>query len=280
MIALRQRLLDYHVTLAQTTFYVQTLFNFSEIHRDGLDAGSAFAVYYKNKKVVDLWGGYTNTKTEQPWKETTISMSFSVTNVMVALCMAVAVDRGYADYNHPVAHYWPEFSQQGKGNITIKHVLNHVAGVPMTSERMTLAKATNQEILVNMLETTKPMWPAGESHGFHVLTMGWIIDQIIRRVDPLHRSLGQFFDDVIAKPFDIDFYIGLPGHLHQHVADLQSTNNVELFSLHPLLQSIWSRTWKSLRYEDMASQVFIKGGDIMWTEFDEEDIYQFKTLTF
>ncbi|XP_002734808.1 beta-lactamase domain-containing protein 2-like [Saccoglossus kowalevskii] len=238
---------------------------FREIHEEGLDSGSAFAVYYKGNKVVDLWGGYENVETGKQWKQNTMSMTFSVTKAMVALCMAVAVDRGYADYNQRVAHYWPEFSQQGKGNITIKHVLNHEAGIPMTTERMTFDIAKDHSHLAHILETAKPMWPAGTSSGFHFLTYGWLVDQVIRRVDPMHRSLGQFFHQEIAQPFDIDFYIGVPVNLHQHVADLQSTNTFELFSLHPLLQSLWSRTWKSLRYEDMASQTIIKGGDITWT---------------
>uniref|UniRef100_A0ABM0M7B0 Beta-lactamase domain-containing protein 2-like n=1 Tax=Saccoglossus kowalevskii TaxID=10224 RepID=A0ABM0M7B0_SACKO len=98
---------------------------FRSLHEQGLEAGSAFAVYYKGQKIVDLWGGYANYDEEDPWLEETMSMVYSSTKGVSAICIAVAVEHGYLDYDQKISHYWPEFAQNGKENITIKQLVNH-----------------------------------------------------------------------------------------------------------------------------------------------------------
>ncbi|XP_022096972.1 beta-lactamase domain-containing protein 2-like [Acanthaster planci] len=140
--------------------------------------------------------------------------------------MAMLVDKGLLDYDKTVASYWPEFAQNGKDNITVRTLLNHQAGLSYTPEKMSLALLKDQDALGNVLARAPPQWKPGTAHGYHAMTFGLYASQLLRRVDSKHRTLGQFFKEEIAQPFDIDFYIGLPVESFHRVARLvgHSTN--------------------------------------------------------
>ncbi|XP_077998739.1 beta-lactamase domain-containing protein 2-like [Glandiceps talaboti] len=190
--------------------FKQVLRVFRKHHEQGLEAGSAFSVYYKGKKVVDLWGGYANVEAGDPWQQDTMSTFFSATKGVVALCIAVAVDRGYIDYDQKVADLWPEFGQNGKKDITVRQILNHEAGIPMTSQPLDLDVIKDNTKVGKIVASSVPLWKPGETHGYHSLNFGFVLSQIVQRVDPSHRTVGVFFREEIAKPFGIDFFIGLP----------------------------------------------------------------------
>ncbi|MGD8399208.1 MAG: serine hydrolase domain-containing protein, partial [Anaerolineae bacterium] len=174
------------------------------------EVGAACAAYHRGRQVVDLWGGYRDARTRAPWKEDTLVLVFSMTKGMAAMTLAVAHSRGWLDYDQPVAAYWPEFAQQEKGAITVRQLLAHQAGLCVVDERLDFDTLADPVALSDVLARQRPVWPPGSCHGYHALSLGWYEGQLLRRVDPQGRSLGEFFQDEIARPLDIEFYIGLP----------------------------------------------------------------------
>jgi CubicO group peptidase (beta-lactamase class C family) len=174
------------------------------------ELGGACCAYHRGEKVVDLWGGVRDKASGAPWQEDTMVIVYSATKGLAAMTLALAHSRGWLDYEAPVARYWPEFAQQGKEALTVRQLLAHQAGlfaldVPL--ERKLLA---DFDRLSAVLARQKPAWPPGERQAYHAVTLGFYENELLRRIDPKHRSLGQFFQDEIATPLGLDFYIRLP----------------------------------------------------------------------
>ena len=174
------------------------------------ELGGACVIYSQGQKVVDLWGGSRDHKTGAPWEEDTLVLVFSTTKGMAALTLAVAHSRGLVDYEERVARYWPEFGQQGKDEITVRQLLSHQAGLSAIDESLDLEVLADLDALAEILARQRPAWAPGTKHGYHCWNLGWYQSELIRRVDPEHRSLGQFFQDELARPLGLEFYIGLP----------------------------------------------------------------------
>jgi CubicO group peptidase (beta-lactamase class C family) len=174
------------------------------------EIGAAVAAYWHGEKVVDLWGGRRAPNGDRPWNEDTMVVVMSTTKGMAAMTLAVANARGWLDYDAPVARYWPEFAQNGKGAVTVRQLIGHEAGLVLLDEKLTLETMRDLDYLARLLARQKPAWPPGTRHGYHTITLGLYMQELIRRVDPIHRSLGTFFHDEIAVPLGLEFYIGLP----------------------------------------------------------------------
>ena len=174
------------------------------------EIGAAVAAYWRGEKVVDLWGGRRTPNGNEPWNEDTMVVVNSTTKGMSAMTLAVANARGWLDYEAPVARYWPEFAQNGKGAITVRQLLGHEAGLVLLDEELTLQRLRDLDYVARVLARQKPAWPPGTRHGYHTMTIGLYMQEIIRRVDPAHRTLGRFFHEEIATPLGLEFYIGLP----------------------------------------------------------------------
>jgi CubicO group peptidase (beta-lactamase class C family) len=172
--------------------------------------GAACSVYHRGTKVVDLWGGYRCSVTRDPWSQETMVLVFSVTKGMAAAAMAVAHARGLFDLDDPVAEYWPEFAANGKHDISVRQLLAHQAGLVALDERLNTTILADFDRLAEILARVSPAWRPGSRHGYHTLTLGWYQSELLRRIDPQHRSLGQFFRDEIARPLGVEFHIGLP----------------------------------------------------------------------
>jgi len=181
--------------------------------RERGDVGAACAIYHQAKKVVDLWGGFRDRRIRAPWEEDTLVVVFSVTKGMAAMAVAVAHSRGWLDYEERVATYWPEFAQHGKQDITVRQLLSHQAGLCAIDEPVGLETMTDPDALAKMLARQKPAWVPGTKHGYHMWTLGWYVSELTRRADPHHRTLGRFFEDELARPLDLEFYIGLPAEI-------------------------------------------------------------------
>ncbi|MDH4212567.1 MAG: beta-lactamase family protein [Candidatus Thorarchaeota archaeon] len=174
------------------------------------ELGAACCIYYQGEKVVDLWGGIRNEATGEPWEEDTMVLVWSTTKGLSALTMALAHSQGLFDYDEPVSKYWPEFAQQGKEKITIRQLFAHQAGLVAFDELGDKEVIANMDRLATILARQKPAWKPGTRHGYHALTLGFYQSELLRRVDPKGRSLGKFFQDEIATPLGLDFYIRLP----------------------------------------------------------------------
>ena len=174
------------------------------------EIGAAVAAYWRGEKVVDLWGGRRTPNGDDPWNEDTMVVVNSTTKGLSAMTLALANARGWLDYEAPVVRYWPEFAQNGKADITVRQLLGHEAGLVLLDEELTLEKLRDLEYVARVLARQKPAWPPGTRHGYHTVTIGLYMQELLRRVDPAHRTLGRFFHDEIAKPLGLEFYIGLP----------------------------------------------------------------------
>jgi len=187
------------------------------------ELGAACCIYYKGEKVVDLWGGIRNEATGEPWEKDTMVLVWSTTKGLSALAMALAHSRGLFEYDRPVSEYWPEFAQNGKDRITVRQLMAHQAGLFAFDELGDKETISNLDRLSEVLARQKPAYEPGTRHTYHALTLGFYQSELLRRVDPEGRSLGQFFQDEIATPLELDFYIGLPEDIpNSRLATLRS----------------------------------------------------------
>src|SRR6266566_5176275 len=174
------------------------------------ELGAACCIYYQGEKVVDLWGGIRNKATGEPWEEDTMVLVFSATKGLSALAMALAHSRGLFDYDERVCTYWPEFAQQGKEKITVRQLLSHQAGLFAFDAPVDKSVVADLDRLAVVLAQQKPAWEPGTRQAYHAISLGFYESELLRRVDPQHRSLGQFFQEEMATPLGLDIYIRLP----------------------------------------------------------------------
>jgi CubicO group peptidase (beta-lactamase class C family) len=181
---------------------------------DDVDVGASAAVFVDGEAVVDLWGGYVDEARTTPWERDTITNVFSTTKTMTALCALILADRGDLDLAAPVATYWPEFAAAGKERVLVSHLLSHTAGLPVWDEPMTVDDLYDWPTVTARLAAQAPRWEPGTEAGYHALTQGFLVGEVIRRITG--RSLGTFFAEEIAGPLHADFHIGLdPAHDHR-----------------------------------------------------------------
>ena len=174
------------------------------------EIGAAVAAYWRGEKVVDLWGGRRAPDSGELWHEDTLVLVNSTTKGLAAMTLAVANSRGWVDYDAPVADYWPEFAQNGKAAVTVRQLLSHEAGLVWIDEPLSLHDLRYPDHVSRVLARQRPAWEPGTRHGYHAMTIGLYMQELIRRVDPAHRTLGRFFQEEIAGPLGLEFYIGLP----------------------------------------------------------------------
>jgi CubicO group peptidase (beta-lactamase class C family) len=180
--------------------------NFTQRH----ELGGACCAYVHGEKVVDLWGGVRNKQTGEPWERDTMVVVHSATKGLAAMTLAIAHSRGWLDYEERVATYWPEFARRGKEKITVRQLLAHQAGLFAFDEPVDRSVVADLDRLAQVMARHQPAWEPGTRQAYHALTLGFYEGELMRRVDPRHRSLGQFFQDEIATPLGEDVYIRLP----------------------------------------------------------------------
>ncbi len=180
------------------------------------EVGASVCVTLGGETVVDLWGGTADLDTGQPWKEDTVSVVFSCTKGATALCAHILASRGLLDIDAPVVKYWPEFGKAGKENITVKMLLNHQAGLPHVRRPLPQGAFYDWDIMVHALEEQEPFWEPGTRHGYQFVVFGWLVGEVVRRVS--EKSLGRFFQDEVARPLGLDFWIGLPEEIEPRVS--------------------------------------------------------------
>jgi len=178
------------------------------VHRREL--GGAVCAYVDGGKVVDLWGGVRNKTTGDAWEPDTMVIVYSATKGLAAMTLALAHSRGWLDYEERVCVYWPEFAQQGKDRIRVRHLLAHQAGLYALDQPLDRDLVSDLDRLAAVLAKQKPAWQPGTRQAYHGITLGFYQSELLRRVDPQHRSVGQFFQDEIATPLGLDVYIRLP----------------------------------------------------------------------
>lgn len=223
------------------------------------EIGAAVCAYWRGEKVVDLWGGFRTPERDAPWKEDTMVIVFSTTKGLSAMTLAIANARGWLDYDAPVARYWPEFAQNGKAAITVRQLLGHEAGLVFLPEKLDASKLRDLDYIARLLVRKAPEWPPGTRHGYHAMTIGLYEQEIIRHVDPQHRTLGRFFHEEIARPLGLDLYIGLPPDIPDaRIARVRPLSRARAIAaipstplvLIPKILSPWSLLRKSMAFLD------------------------------
>ncbi len=180
------------------------------------ELGSSVCVVIDGETTVDLWTGYKNEQRKDEWDENTLSVAFSSTKAALALCAHLLIDRGKLNTKEKVAKYWPEYGKKGKEETTVEMILNHSAGLPAFRTRVEEGGFFDWDYMVKLVQDEEPFWIPGEETGYHMMTTGWLIGEIVRRVSG--KSLSQFFNDEITEPYNLDYWIGLPESEDERVA--------------------------------------------------------------
>jgi CubicO group peptidase (beta-lactamase class C family) len=197
------------------------------------ELGAGVAVYVEGELVVDLVGGVADEAS--PYGTDALQLVFSTTKGAAAVCANLLAQRGELDPDSLVTDVWPEYGQAGKQGTTIAMLLDHQAGVPVVDDPPSLAEVLEVDPIVEALAAQTPLWEPGTAHGYHALTYGWLVGEIIRRIDG--RPIGQFFAEEVAGPLDLDFWIGLPDEHQDRVVPLvpsrPSADDFDMSSLDP-----------------------------------------------
>ena len=189
---------------------------FAENFRIAGDVGASFAVVHKGELVVDIWGGHTDEARTTPWEENTITNVFSTTKTMTFLAALVLADRGLLDLHAPVAKYWPEFAQAGKEDVKVSHLLAHSAGLPGLDVQVTPQDLYDWDKITGLLAAQAPWWEPGTASGYHAITQGYLIGEVVRRLTG--RSFGLWLRDEVTGPLGADFHVGVSAENDARVA--------------------------------------------------------------
>ncbi len=191
---------------------------FEENFRERGELGAAVAVTVGGETVVDLWGGWADAARSRAWERDTLVNVWSTTKGPVALCTHILADRGLLDLDAPVAEYWPEFAAAGKEKVLVRHLLSHRAGLAGLREPHSLEQLCDWELTTQRLAATEPWWEPGTRSGYHALTYGHLVGEVVRRVSGLRP--GAFLAREVTGPLGIDFSIGLPERDSGRAAEL------------------------------------------------------------
>ncbi len=189
---------------------------FRENFARGDELGATFVVYRGDELVVDLWGGVADDRAGRPWAHDTPCPIFSSTKAVTATTALLLWDRGLFDVDAPVNEWWPEFGRHGKEHTTAAHLLSHQAGLPYFESQLDTADAADPERLAALLADQAPVWAPGTAHGYHSLTYGWLVGEIVRRLTG--RTVGGFLREAITGPRELDLWIGAPSEVISRTA--------------------------------------------------------------
>jgi CubicO group peptidase (beta-lactamase class C family) len=174
----------------------------------GTDVGASVAVLVDGEPVVDIWGGFVDEEHTAPWREDTLTNVWSTTKTMTFLCALMVADRGELDFYAPVAEYWPEFAAAGKEEIQVRHLMGHTAGLPGWDEPLGSEELADWDRCTSLLAAQAPWWEPGSASGYHAVTQGYLIGEVVRRITG--ETIGSWFAREVATPLGADFFIGLP----------------------------------------------------------------------
>lgn len=198
-----------------------TVAQFASNFVSGNDVGASFAMSKDGEMVIDIWAGHQDEEKQVPWERDTIINVYSSTKTVSFLCALLLADRGELDFEAPVANYWPEFAAAGKENVLVWHFMNHAAGLSGVDQDVSLEDMCNWETMTGLLAAQAPWWEPGTVSGYHALTQGYLIGELVRRVS--RKSIGQFTRDELSEPLGADFYIGVPDSEFPRICNLIPT---------------------------------------------------------
>ncbi len=216
------------------------------------EVGATFAATVDGEFVVDLWGGHRDAAKTLPWEEDTIVNVYSTTKTMTFVCALILADRGLLDFSAPVTQYWPEYGQNGKEATEVRHFMSHAAGVPGFDPVMNGDGLYQWEACTENLAAQAPWWEPGTQSGYHAITQGYLIGELVRRITG--KSIGAFFRDEVAQPLGADFHIGVPPQDPARIAQMipPPAPDPEQAGFTPDPQSMMARVFASADMGDDA----------------------------
>ena len=218
----------------------------------GEDLGASVAVTIDGEMVIDIWGGHLDEEKTNPWQANTIVNVYSTTKTMSFLCALVLANRGQLDFDANVIDYWPEFGENGKQQIKIWHLMDHAAGLSGIDEPLVPEDLYDWHKITGILATQTPWWAPGTATGYHAVTQGFLLGEVVRRITG--KTLGQYFQDEIAGPLDADFYIGVPESEFFRIGDLYPSGKESTLMVSGGADSIAVRTFKNPILDVLASR--------------------------
>ncbi|VDM57892.1 unnamed protein product [Angiostrongylus costaricensis] len=193
--------------------------------------GASLAILWKGKVIANLYGGYADREANRLWEENTMAIAYSTTKIWAGLTAAILASRGLLYYDEKVSSFWPEFAQNGKHNITVRDVLDHRAGLITFGREFIIEEAADSKAVSALIEEAVPHWTPGSSRGYHALTYGFLIDEIVRRLDPINRTVAEIYSEEIWKE-GIDFQIGSRNMDERLIARVSNPSIVESIIAH------------------------------------------------
>ncbi|GAA3810765.1 serine hydrolase domain-containing protein [Sphaerisporangium flaviroseum] len=193
---------------------------FEKHFAEGKELGAAFAVFLDGEPVVDLWDGVADRHTERPWERDTPVLAYSCTKALTATALLLQAERGLVDLTGPVAEVWPEFAVNGKDKITIEHLLTHQSGLPAMEEEVPVEEFEDMPTIAARIAGQSPIWEPGTAHGYHAITYGFLIGEVIRRVTG--KSVGEVVAAEIAGPRKLELWLGAPDDVAARAARLSA----------------------------------------------------------
>jgi CubicO group peptidase (beta-lactamase class C family) len=191
---------------------------FAENFEKRAEVGAAASVMLDGKSVVDIWAGHADKAKTRPWTRDTLVNVYSTTKGVTAICAHRLVDKGLLDIDAPVAKYWPEFAKAGKDKLPVRYLLSHRAGLPAVSKILDGNALFSWDTMTTALAEQEPWWEPGTAHGYHAVTFGWLVGEVIRRITG--KTPGVYLRDELAGPLDLDFHIGLEAKNDARTADM------------------------------------------------------------
>ena len=227
------------------------------------ELGAAVSAYVDGKKVVDLWGGWADADRKRPWQRDTMACTFSATKGMTATCAHRLIERGLLDLDAPVAVYWPEFAEAGKAEITVRMVLSHQAGLPWATAPYPTDNRFDWPTITGALARSAPVWEPGSRSEYHGGTFGYLVGEIIRRIDG--RSLDTFFQEEIGGPLGADFWFSPGPADHHRCAEMTGPEEMVGGSNSPAWRSAGDGSATSFTTADGLARVYAalaRGGEL------------------
>ena len=207
----------------------------------GADLGASVAVFLRGEPVVDIWGGWADADRTRPWERDTLTNVWSTTKTMTFLVTLMLHDRGELDYHTPVATYWPEFAQAGKEHIEVRHIMGHTAGLSGWEEPLSAEDLADWELCTSRLAEQAPWWEPGTASGYHAVTQGYLIGEIVRRITG--DSIGTWFAREVAKPLEADFFIGLPASEDHRVSNVIPPPPIDVAAMEGQVSEVMIKTF-------------------------------------
>jgi len=223
---------------------------FAKNFEDSLDTGASVAMTIDGENVVDLWAGDLVDEVDKQWQEDTIVNVWSTTKTMAATVMLMLADRGLLDFNEKISMYWPEFAQNGKEDIAVRHIMSHSAGLSTVEEPIVFEDFCDHDKIASLLAAQAPWWEPGTKSGYHAITQGHLQNELVRRITG--KTLGTFFREEIAEPLGADFHIGTPAACYPRIGVLSPPEASADLGIDP--NSIMAKTMNNPALSALASR--------------------------